>query len=389
MLRKLFLACSVVILTILICKTGFAVTFNAKDFIGTWDFHELISGDGPDQEPGWVYGTVTVDSGGNGTYSATNHNGQTSSGTMAMPWNISNIGIITSSENPEAPWSDDLHGVMSDDKKLMVLTQSEQPKNQPKLSVFLKRGSTNNFNAKDFIGTWDFHELISGDGPDQEPGWVYGTVTVDSGGNGTYSATNHNGQTSSGTMAMPWNISNIGIITSSENPEAPWSDDLHGVMSDDKKLMVLTQSEQPKNQPKLSVFLKRGSTNNFSAKDFKGTWYFHYLISGDGPTQEPGWGYGKVIVYSGGNGTFSATNHNGQTSSGTMAMPWNISNIGIITSSENPEAPWSDDLHGVMSDDKKLMVLTQSEQPKNQPQMYIFINRSSNVLPFIPLLLGD
>ena len=72
-----------------------------------------------------------------------------------------------------------------------------------------------------------------------------------------------------------------------------------------------------------------------------------------------------------------------------MVMPWNINNIGIITSSENPEAPWSDDLHGVMSDDKKLMVLTQSEQPKNQPQMNIFINRSSNVLPFIPLLLGD
>ncbi|MFC1811346.1 hypothetical protein ACFL03_01495 [Thermodesulfobacteriota bacterium] len=246
------------------------------------------------------------------------------------------------------------------------------------------------FSGNDFTGTWDFHELISGDGPDQEPGWVYGTVTVNSEGNGTYSTTNHNGDTASGTMAMPWNISSIGIITSTENPPVPWSDDLHGVMSDDKKLMVLTQSEQPKNQPKLSVFLRRSSTTNFSASDFKNTWYFHYLISGDEPDQEPGWGYGRVTVNSEGNGTYSTTNHNGDTASGTMAMPWNISSIGIITSTENPPVPWSDDLHGVMSDDKKLMVLTQSEQPKNQPQMYIFISRRSNVLPFIPLLLlGD
>ena len=216
----------------LIENTAFAVSFSDSDFEGTWYFHELISGDAPDQKPGWSYGTMIIDSSGNVT--------------------ISNNGIITDPSNPTSNY----HGVISDDKKLFVSTQSEQPKDQPMLSVFVKRESNVSFSNADFEGTWYFHELISGDAPDQEPGWGYGTIIVDSSGNATYSTVNHNDQTTTGSMTWTSNISNNGIITDPSNPTSNY----HGVMSDDKKLFVSTQSEQPKDQPMLSVFVKRESS---------------------------------------------------------------------------------------------------------------------------------
>jgi len=116
-------------------------------------------------------------------------------------------------------------------------------------------------------------------------------------------------------------------------------------------------------------------SSTFSSTDFTGTWYMHYLISGDAPTQENGWGYGKIEINSSGNTAYSTTNHNSQTNSGTMSWFLSIDNNGIIT---RPSTQSIEKAHGVMSDDKKIFVYTQMEQPKNQPQLYIYVGRSES-----------
>lgn len=336
-----------------ICGDGIDNNWNGEvdegcDFEGTWYGHELISGDGLQQEPGWSYRTITVDSDGNVTYSGTNHNGQTDSGTMVWPLSINNDGIITNPSNIEDdPFSDDLHGVMSNDKKLTIYTQSEQPKDQPMLTVGVKREIASNFSNADLEGTWRYHGLISGDAPNQTPGWYWGEFTFDQNGSLTNATpiTDSLGNSDYTPSDPGFNLSSDGIITISGLSG-------RGVMNDNKDMIVAVTTMCPGRNTdvcgyNLGVMVKKSGAS-FSNTDLTGTWYQHHITSGDFP-QLLIWCYSSGIMDNAGNFTFTGACSDGDT---TKSGTFSITNDGIVTIVGESSS------HGVMSSDKKLIVFT-------------------------------
>ncbi|HOD79666.1 MAG: hypothetical protein AB2L12_12795 [Smithellaceae bacterium] len=365
------LAFSLIFLLLFQIRCVFSAVFSADDFPGTWYLVELISGDGPSQEPGWCHGSVSWDNQGNASISITNHNGQVDSGTYAWQPVINAEGVLTDVSDPLRKY----HGIMSDDKKLFVTTQNEQPKNQPKISVWIKR-ERNDFSSIDLEGTWHFKGLISGDAPNQVPGWYYHTFTFNSTGVGIGASqfTDSLGTPNCTPYPPTLTISPDGIIT------VPGQDFLWGVMNDKKDMIWAVATMYPCQNVgvhgyNLIVAKKERNDNSFKAIDFFGTWYGHELISGDGPTQEPGWGYRTIVVDKVSNGLYSGINHNEQSDCGQMPLGWTVNSTGSITDTANS---FLLNVSGFMFDDKKMMVHTQTESMKNQPSLSIYIRRTHN-----------
>ena len=131
MLRKFLLACSAAILTIVMCNTGFATTFNTDDLVGTWYGHQVVSGDAPVDDPRWGYGTVVINSSSNytSTWNSPSSTNEVSTGTVQ----IDGFGIV-GLDNDSL-----IHGVMNDDKNQIVLTDGSSGSQGNALIVFVKR----------------------------------------------------------------------------------------------------------------------------------------------------------------------------------------------------------------------------------------------------------
>jgi len=377
MLKK-FLSCLFSFsVAIILTVPGFAQTFSYSDFEGTWYLHELISGDGPQQEPGWCYGSITCDSYGYATYSVTNHNGQTDSGTSPWQLSISNNGIITDPSNPLA----ELHGIMSADKSFMVYSQSEQPRDQPKLSVFIKREVSPSFSNGDLEGTWRNHGLISGDSPYQTPGWYWGNYTFD--GNGVLinatPITDSLGNSDYIPSDPGFNVGSEGILTSSG------VSNFRGVMNDNKDMIFAVATMCPGRNTDVCGYnllagIKEGTTS-FNTVDLQGYWHVHGLASGDSP-QWTGWFYGTFIVDSAGNFTCSGQNSDGDTNNqeGTLSITSN----GIVTIVEEAAS------HGVMNINKDIIIFTMDDGGEGYDLLVLVKGtRSSKAMPWLLLLLGD
>jgi hypothetical protein len=110
----------------------------------------------------------------------------------------------------------------------------------------------------------------------------------------------------------------------------------------------------------------------FSPTDFTGTWYAHKVVSGDNPLDEPRWEYGEITFGNAGN--YIATGWN---SSGSVPGPTSgsmeISPSGIVTIANEPL------IHGIMNEDKNMVVFTDGKSKGNG--LTIMIKRTT-VLPF-------
>jgi len=93
-------------------------SFTAADLQGTWNIHDITSGDSP-QWLGWAHGALSINSSGNVTVSSITR----SDGNSTLPGtdtlSISSSGIVSSAGSPS------FHGVMSQDKNTMVATMTD------------------------------------------------------------------------------------------------------------------------------------------------------------------------------------------------------------------------------------------------------------------------
>lgn len=204
------------------------------------------------------------------------------------------------------------------------------------------------FETADLAGTWYLHELTSGDGPSDDVRWAYGTLEVDASGHAVDTITEPDG-VYTGTLDLVLDAN--GILS------APSLGPLfHGVISDDKRFIALTFEEPDGNQ--LAVAVKRNPAITFSTGDLAGTWYIHNLISGDGPSQTPHWGYGTLTLDSAGHGAGEMTTPFG---SGTFTHTFQVTSNGIVTSSSiGPK------FRGTLSDDKRLFLMTNESSDGNE-----------------------
>ena len=309
--------------------------FSQSDLAGTWYAHGLYVG----EWDGWSYSTFTIDASGNGDYTTTNSNGETSEGTI-KGLNLAADGIITSTG------ASSFHGALSTDKNMMIYnkTYPEDGGNIYGLIVALRRGGS--FSQSDLEGKWYGHTLTVG----KDPEWEHSTLIIDNNGNATYSSVDSEGYQRSEENPGKIYISGKGIIHTGDN------DSLHGAMSADKNIFVATEGEG-EGEYILHVFVKGGGDfENFSWADTK--WYGHSLYTGDWEA----WEYDiQTCRDSKCNG--SGTYHNPNESGNYTIEPDNFSDKGILTSPSSPG-------HGVVSRDKNIYVYTDTYKFGDNKEAY-------------------
>jgi len=335
------------VLLILSVDIGSAKTFTTTDLEGTWNLHALASGY-PDDFQSWAYGTMTCDSNGVFTQRTTNRTGEINQ--VKGMFVITREGIITIPGG--SGQGSAFHGVMNNSKDTIVLTGNDGGGGYF-LAVFTKSGGT--FATSDLEGTWAYHGLISGNEPDQVPGWYYGSMTIDQKGNANHSAiTDSEGQTDYIPHVAGINITADGIVT------VRGMDSYHGAINQSKDVVVAVATMAPGRISSvrgynLIVSIKQ-VPGAYTTGDLAGTWYAHGLVSGS-YDDWTGWYYLTWLVDSQGKGnivTGSYLNSHGETeqpSSGTMS----ITSDGIIRMSQLPS------YHGIINLAKDMCVCTMDD----------------------------
>jgi hypothetical protein len=312
--------------------------FDTNDLAGTWWLHGLISGDSPDQHPGWYWMSLEFDAGGNGSATSVVHDslGNAHYSPVLERFPLDRFGAVTSVR------IDSLKGAMNIGKDLMVATATMAPGAYEdvrgyNLQIFVRSGAM--FTVSDLAGTWRLHGVTSGDGP-QLVSRAHGTLAAAADGAYTCSIY-HDEESTPQAGAGTISLTGDGIFTLAEEPNA------HGVMSHDKSLIVFTMSDA--NDHGALYVMQRRAAATFSRSDLAGVWHLQGLTAGDFP-QWTGWLRGQMEVRSTGAFAVSLVLSDGEIDRATDTLE--VSPDGVVTLAGVPSA------HGVMSDDKNLMVLT-------------------------------
>jgi len=335
--------------------------FSTSDLTGTWYGHELYTG----EWAGWEHSTLTFTTPGNFSVLWEDSEGESNTTPETGTLNISNMGILT------LEGSATFHGAVSSDKNLTAMTETWDTEGDGDhgLMVFLKNESGVTFSGPDLSGIWYGYSLVSGGGdPEGWEGWEVATMTIESTGAFTLlymDSEGEEGTDSGGSGTIQ--ISEQGIITVSTT-------EVHGAMSSDKNIVVLTDTWDPKEYA-LTILVKSGGT--FSQSDLKGKWYGHTLTSG----AWEGWMVSTGRVSS--TGAYSATYTDSGGGSGTDAGTLNIDTSGKITVTGSSTA------NGAMSSDKNIIVITETPDT-GVYSMMILVKGVPIYNPALPLLLlGD
>jgi hypothetical protein len=128
------------------------------------------------------------------------------------------------------------------------------------------------FGVGDLAGPWQLHGLISGDNPDQHPGWFWMSLEFDADGNASATSTIHDslGNTDYSPTLQGFAFDRFGHLT------YEGIDSFQGTMSIDKDLIVTTVTLAPGAYEdvrgyNLHVYTRAGS--GFTTADLAGTWY--------------------------------------------------------------------------------------------------------------------
>lgn len=308
-------------------STDSADTTNSTAVLkGSWSFHSLRSGG----TPRWRHGNDQIDVGGNATridITRSNINQD-----IGEPYTLS---IDTNNTVKKADAST-YHGTLSNDD-LIVSTRSRNSGSGYRLQFLQKQSA--NYALSDLQGDWNFHILSSGNTND----WQYGEEQIDASGNVTrVSVVNSDNSVIVGgdyTLGMDaqGNITRADVAS------------YHGSISDDKTLMVNTRSKESGTTFRIKILQKKGGS--FTTADLAGTWDFHNIVSGTNAS----WTYGVDTISS--NGVVTNTsifNNSGDTTTRATTQTLILDANGVITRTNNTS------YHGVMSQDKNLMIITTS-----------------------------
>jgi len=228
---------------IILNKRTSATPFSVSDLEGTWHGHQIVSGDHPNDDLRWGYGTAIIDDFGNytSTWTSPTQSNEVSSGSIQ----INGDGIVTI-DNQSLN-----HGVINDAKDQIVFIDGT-PQNQGNgLIILTRRAAGTNFGTSDLTGTWYGHQVVSGDAPNDDPRWGYGTVEIDDSGNytSTWASPTQAGEVSSGSIQI-----NAGGIITIDNQSLT-----HGVMNDAKDQFVFIDGTSQSGGNALLVFIRHTS----------------------------------------------------------------------------------------------------------------------------------
>jgi len=296
---------------------------STTELAGNWSFHSLRSG----ASPRWRQGNDQIDANGIATRiditrSSTNQD-------LGVPYTLAIDANNTISRNDDPTY----HGSLVNDD-LIVNTQSRNSNTAFRLQFMQKQSGS--YALSDLQGDWNFHTLSTGNTND----WIHGEEQIDNNGNVTrVSIVNSDNSVILGSNYV-LNIDAQGNITRADKAS------YHGSISADKTLMINTRSKESGTTFRIKILQKKGG--GFSTADLAGTWDFHNLVSGTNAS----WTYGVDTIDSSGVVTNTSRFNNIGDTSTRRAHTLTIDTNGIIKRNGSPS------FHGVMSQDKSLMIIT-------------------------------
>jgi hypothetical protein len=257
--------------------------FSMGDLHGAWDFNSLATSG----TVGWMHGVLFVDNTGMGGMTSLVRNGMPWPSTDNVPFAMFPCGIVGMG-NDNA-----FHGFLSKDKTMMAATWTDNTGGST-LMIFRKQGGA--FAQGDLFGTWSFHRLTAG-GDNATSGWASGTMMMNSPGTAVITAiqTHNSNRTEVGSSFFV-SMGGDGIVTSSGD------NTFHGVMSQDKNMMVLTKTNASGHYD-LMVLMRSNTGVSYDTTDLLGDWMQHGIVSGN--PNDTNWNFGQMVMDSTGRATFN------------------------------------------------------------------------------------
>ncbi|MBI5576932.1 MAG: hypothetical protein HY896_11285 [Deltaproteobacteria bacterium] len=318
--------------------------FSMGDLQGTWDFNSLATSG----MFGWMQGVLSVDNTGMGAMTSLVRNGMSWPSMDNVPFAMFPSGIVRMDND------NTFHAILSKDKTMMAATWTDNTGGSA-LMIFRKQGGA--YAQSDLYGTWNFHRLTAGS-DNTTSGWAFGTMTMSSPGTATITAvqTSNNNMSEVGSSFFV-SMGGNGIVTSSGD------NTFHGVMSQDKNMMVLTKTNASGHYD-LMVLMRSDTGVSYNTTDLTGDWMQHGVVSGD--PNDTNWNFGQMVMDSTGQATFNgmmgrtgafsmqpgtfAMNSSGVISMGGMGMD------GGMTNQMTAQA-----YSGLMNPAKNIMVATYTD----------------------------
>ncbi|HEY5580020.1 MAG TPA: carboxypeptidase regulatory-like domain-containing protein [Rhodoferax sp.] len=314
--------------------------YTQADLTGTWRTNMLRAG----STNGWLRATGTLDSSGLATVSSfldsTGNSTPPAAGSMQQT--ISGSGVI--SETGVNAGSQ-VHMTMTSNKNFIAGTGSDGT-SQLRIAQKVVPGTVYS-NADIQNKTFVFHQLSVG----SQYKWTYGAGTVDGTGQ-----INISSQTDPSGTTLPGAQGTISVDSSGVVTMSPGMATFSGFLSDDKKTIVGTYTDDAGGgniRYRLMVIQITGQT--YTAGPLPaGTLFAHMLAVGN-TAPAPFWLHFTTTVASGGVTTLSdwVSSISGMTGPGTT-------DTGSITSSGTVTIAGNASFHGQVSDDSKFMVATQT-----------------------------
>jgi len=282
--------------------------FSMGDLQGAWDFQSLATSG----TTGWMHGVLSVDNTGLGAMTSLIRNGMPWPSADNVPFAMFPCGIVRMVND------NTFHGFLSKDRTMMAATWTDNTSGSA-LMIFRKRGGA--FGQSDLFGTWNFHRLTAG-GDNTTSGWASGTMAMSSPGTATITAV----QTSNSDMSEVGStffvsMGGNGIVTSSGD------NTFHGVMSQDKNMMVLTKTNASGHYD-LMILRRFAAGVSYDTADLTGDWMQHGVVSGN--PNDANWNFGQMVMDPSGQATFNGMM--GRT--GTFSMhpaAFAMNSSGVIT----------------------------------------------------------
>jgi len=329
-------------------------SFATADLAGTWDVHALNVGH-PPAWLGWSHFELRIDEHGNGrmvpgTY--LNSSGETDAASTAT-MTVAENGIVSMIFPAVDADNCNVHGVLSPNKKLVVMTMDDE--GGCGLSILQKRTGVV-FSADDLAGTWSMNAVGIGASPDSSwQGWTYGDMTIDAKGaflevpGSSRDSSGYSPGVGSGTMTL----TSGGLLGVEGWPL------MHGALSDNADLAVFTDTdpEHPSDYG-LSICQRRSSIP-LTRSDLSGVWRLHGLSTEGGTWAN--WVYGTWTVNADGTSNGLLYKSDGTTSplGGTVT----VASYGVFRIDPFEYT------HGVMGSDRDVIVLVTTDSVGEQQML--------------------
>ncbi len=335
-----------------------APLFGSRDLHGKWVVHALTTGDQPDFV-GWFHGTATIDSSGDWLFeSIYRSNGDDESSVERdFSLQVNGVGILTSRQDAA------VHGVMTRNKKTCLMTNDDGGGGS---NLIVMQRATTDLTLQELEGEWAIHGLVSGDTPDERPGWYHAALTIDDTGTASYTTPITDSLESPEFTPSRFNlqVDPTGELTLVSGRDVQW----HGQVSADRNTWIAVATMTPGHPDGVrgyNMIIAQRKASAAKTSDLATCWRLTGSVSGDYSEGDlPGWYYGQIDINTDGDVVHAAplVDSEETASHRPTLPPFSVDATGTITNVPDQDIRF----HGQLGADRDLAVGVATMAPSHE-----------------------